>query len=548
VENADASDTMGIYRGRQDSTTYSLSETVQWGRTYYWRIDEYNNDTTISTGWVWSFTIAEYLTVDDFEDYNDYTPDRIWQSWRDGFGFSDPPPGYGGNGTGSQVGNDNTPFTEQTTVHSDQQAMTFRYTNNGSTGKALYSEAQREWAVPQDWTRKGVKALTLWFYGDAANSAEPLYVGLQDSLGIRKDVPHENPNAALVGRWQEWNIDLEEFANAGVNLASVKTMYIGVGNRTSPRMGGTGRLYFDDIRLYRPRCMASLLKPDADLDENCVVDYDDILILGERWLDTGLMVVPASPGSAGLVGHWKLDDGFGATAADSSGNASNGTVYGDPQWVAGHDGGALWFDGTNDYVELPIGWLISSLTNSTFATWVDFSNAGGGWQRIFDFGNDTTSYMFLTPRMGVDGAMRFGITIESGGAPEQVATAPGTLPSGWHHVAVTINADQDTITVYLDGSAAAQNAEATLNPSDLGATAYNWLGRSQYEADAYYTGLIDDFRIYSRALTQAEVAWLAGRTSAFSVEQDLDRNGTVDFKDYAILADAWLDELLWPQP
>jgi len=208
----------------------------------------------------------------------------------------------------------------------------------------------------------------------------------------------------------------------------------------------------------------------------------------------------------------------------------------------------LWFDGTNDYVELPIGWVISSLSNSTFATWADFSNAGGGWQRIFDFGNDTTTYMFLTPRMGTGGAMRFGITTQGGGAAEQVVTAASTLARGWHHVAVTINANQDTITLYLDGSVAAQNTAATLTPSDLGMTAFNWLGRSQYEADAYYTGLIDDFRIYSRALSQAEVAWLAGRTSPFWIDEDLYQDGTIDFKDFAVLADSWLDEQFWPQP
>ena len=100
----------------------------------------------------------------------------------------------------------------------------------------------------------------------------------------------------------------------------------------------------------------------------------------------------------GLVAHWKFDDGEGTTAQDSSGNGHHGALIGDPQWAPGHLRGALEFDGTDDYVDLPIGSLISSLTNSTFATWVDFSNEGGAWQRIFDFGTGTTFYMFLTPR------------------------------------------------------------------------------------------------------------------------------------------------------
>jgi hypothetical protein len=151
-----------------------------------------------------------------------------------------------------------------------------------------------------------------------------------------------------------------------------------------------------------------------------------------------LVLSVAGNTSANLVAHWNFDDGTGSTAQDSSGNGNHGTLFGNPQWTTGHLGGALDFDGNGDYVDLPISSLLSSLTNSTFATWVDFSNAGGAWQRIFDFGIDTTYNMFLTPRIGTDGTMRFAITISSYNNEDQT-TAPGTLPSGWHHVAVTLD-------------------------------------------------------------------------------------------------------------
>jgi hypothetical protein len=546
VQAADTSDTTGVYRGRQDPNTYNLTEALQWGKTYYWRIDEYNTDATVGKGRVWSFTVADYLIVDDFEGYTGDLGNRIFQIWRDGWGFTEPAPGYPGNGSGSAVGTDTAPWVERAIVHGGIQSMPFAYDNSGATGKARYSETQREWASPQDWTRKGVKALTLWFYGDAGNSAAPLYAAVEDSLGNSKTVTNPDPDAVLSSPWQEWNIDLAQFSGAGVNLSSVKRMYIGVGNKTAPQTGGTGKMYFDDIRLYPARCIPSLAKPAADLNDDCIVNYEDIGILTERWLETGLVVTPVQPASANLIGHWKLDDGFGTTAVDSSVNSNNGTLVGDTQWVAGHDGGALRFDGTDDYVELPIGSLIGSLSNCTFAIWASFPNAGGAWQRIFDFGTGETAYMFLSPRIGTAGEMRFAITVEGGGAPEQMATAPSTLPSGWHHVAVTIDADKDTITLYLDGSVVAQNAQVTLSPSDLGVTTNNWLGRSQYIADAGYTGLLDEFRIYRRALSEAEVAWLAGRTAPFSIPADMHRDGVIDFKDYAELADSWLEELLWP--
>jgi hypothetical protein len=208
--------------------------------------------------------------------------------------------------------------------------------------------------------------------------------------------------------------------------------------------------------------------------------------------------------SANLVAHWKFDDGSGATAQDSSGNGYDGTLVGEPTWVAGQIDGALEFDGSNDYVDLPIGSLISSLTNSTFAIWVDFSNAGGAWQRIFDFGTDTTVNMFLTPRMGTNSTMRFAITINGNGDEDQT-TAPATLPSGWHYVALTINADEKVHSLYLDGELAARNATARHTPSTLGETTQNWLGRSQYAADGYFDGRLDDFRIYDRVLTPKQI-------------------------------------------
>ena len=115
----------------------------------------------------------------------------------------------------------------------------------------------------------------------------------------------------------------------------------------------------------------------------------------------------------------------------------------------------------NDYVELPIGSLISELTNCTFTIWVDFSNAGGNWQRIFDFGSGTGVNMFLTPRTGNNGPMRFAITI-GGNAPgaEDQTTAPATLPSSWHHVAVVIDPDNTTHLLYIDGEVVAENTAA----------------------------------------------------------------------------------------
>jgi len=114
-----------------------------------------------------------------------------------------------------------------------------------------YSEAELTLTYPRDWTENGVSTLMIWFRGNSDNAAELLYVVLN---GIAV-VTHDNPNAAQIDEWTEWNIDLSAtggFADQGVNLVNVNTIALGFGNRNNPQAGGSGTVYFDDIRLYRP--------------------------------------------------------------------------------------------------------------------------------------------------------------------------------------------------------------------------------------------------------------------------------------------------------
>jgi len=241
VGGADASDTTDIYRGRQSATSYTPPEPLGWGSgPYYWRIDEYNSDATISTGKLWSFSVADYLLVDDFEDYNDYPPDEIWSTWTDG---------YGTTTNGSTIGypdpdwNAGEHYVETTIVHGGGQSMPYFFDNN-----LKFSEASRPLVSVRDWTKEGVGVLSLWFYGDASNAAERMYVALNGSVLVN----HGNPNAAQIGAWTEWTIDLQEFAAQGVNLANVNTITIGFGDKNNLQAGGSGVVFFDDIRLYRP--------------------------------------------------------------------------------------------------------------------------------------------------------------------------------------------------------------------------------------------------------------------------------------------------------
>ena len=173
--------TAGIYRGRQEQTTFDLTEPLQWKQTYYWRVDEIAADATVAKGRLWSFSVADYLIVDSFESHTDDSPNRVFQTWVDGVGFSADeffPDDNPGNGTGAAVGHDiwsegttHTSIMETSLVHGGRQSMPLYYDNSKADTK-YKSEAERTWAVAQDWTVGGVNALQLYFRGNPVDFSE----------------------------------------------------------------------------------------------------------------------------------------------------------------------------------------------------------------------------------------------------------------------------------------------------------------------------------------------------------------------------------------
>ena len=215
---------------------------LTWYTNYYWRVDEVNNVHPDSPwkGPVWTFTTADFIVVDDFESYNDLDPNdpesnRIFLTWMDG---------YEQPTNGSLVGYDVPPFCEQSIVHGGRQSMPLFYDNSSP---ANYSEATLPLTYPRDWTEEGVNTLTIWIRGNSGNDAEPMYVALNGSAVVFYD----NPDAAKMTAWTQWNIKLQVFADQGVDLANVDTIAIGFGDKNNPQAGGSGMVFIDDIRLYR---------------------------------------------------------------------------------------------------------------------------------------------------------------------------------------------------------------------------------------------------------------------------------------------------------
>jgi hypothetical protein len=540
--------------------------TLELGRTYYWKVNEVNEAETPTTwqGDLWSFATPEYFVVEDVEDYNDYPPHRAFDTWSDGFYVST---------NGSQVGYDSAPYMESDIVHGGSQSMPFLYDN---TTSVAYSEADAnipDLGIHSDWTYAGVKALTLYFYGDPDNTVgatERMYVKLN---GVK--LPYDGDMADIKqASWHEWNVDLASFS--GVNLQNVTKIGIGLDRGTGP--GGKGTLILDDIRLYPSRCVPSRAKPAADLNNDCQVDFADLQMVMDNWLISTYGVVPADPGTGNLIGHWKFDEGSGATTQDSSGQGNHGGLDGGVTWTTGQPGfgSALSFDGVDNYVYCaeragagpgiyPATLMPSTFTISCWAKVDTFAYFGALVGNGEDTGSDECGFFLYNYGWVGENGQDFGLSIKTGAGGMVYVETPNIYETDtWYHVAATY--DGSNANVYVNGALAA-------GPVDVGGP-MQWLSENsgnypeRFSIGAYIDsdeeywvdGTIDEVRYYKTALSHGQVGWLAGETAPYSQPihmlltptqpainmYDGDAIPVIDLKDFAALAQMWLDQQLWP--
>jgi hypothetical protein len=247
--------------------SYSLNA-LDVGKTYSWRIDEVNQDASppLWQGDVWSFSTAEYLVIDDFESYTNDSPNRLFQTWIDGIGFSGDdffPTDNPGNNTGSAVGHDiwtvGTTYrtiAETSIIHGGRQSMPLYYDNSSFA----CSEAERTWKTPQNWTTNGADTLNLYFRGTPIGFLElsPTHI-LMNGMGsdiysaadqgrfVYKQLTGNGTIIARVDRLDNTN----EWAKVGVMIRntldpSSTWAYVlwagtyGVRFQTRPTLGGAG--------------------------------------------------------------------------------------------------------------------------------------------------------------------------------------------------------------------------------------------------------------------------------------------------------------------
>ena len=232
--------------------------------------------------------------------------------------------------------------------------------------------------------------------------------------------------------------------------------------------------------------------------------------------------VEASPlNEPTLIARWNFEDNLYDDTPNMMDVAANGTV----RYVADTIAGNKCLNLAYQYVQLP--YEIAATDELTFAAWINWRATSSAWQRIFDFGNDTDHYMFLTPYNSYTNKMRFAI---KNGGDEQFLDCSSKLAGiQWKHVVLTIG--KDSTNIYIDGKLAAKTTGITIKPSDI-RPMLNYLGRSQFNADSNISAYYDDVRIYNYALNADEVKEVM--TGKLTKIESVEASGVRNDKVYSI--------------
>ncbi|MHC4171436.1 MAG: discoidin domain-containing protein [Planctomycetota bacterium] len=324
---------------------------LQLGETYYWKVNEVNEtaEPSIWEGDIWTFSIQEYLVVDDFESYNDLDPgdpesNRIFNAWIDGYEVPT---------NGSLVGYDVLPFAEQTIVHGGRQSMPFHYGQDN----AANSEATLTFASTQDWTRAGAATLVLYFYGEPSNTGGQLYVKINGTKVI-------HTGAIAQPYWKQWNIDL---VSVGADLQNVTSMSIGVDGA-----GSSGLLYIDDILLYKeaPGMASEQIWIEAESANTITLPME--VFTGDA--ASGGQFIGTRNGIGGS------DDNPPADGIASYSFTVAGGTYKIQLRVNGNDGNSLWvrIPGATTNIKIhESGWVLNGTPGENYWNWDDVTSRDG---------------------------------------------------------------------------------------------------------------------------------------------------------------------------
>jgi hypothetical protein len=538
---------------------------LEFSTTYYWRVDEMNK-VDISgepnvwfKGAVWSFTVPAFISVENFDAYGDDT--ELHANWDPNFA---PDCAYG--------------FGQGGWVYDDGGGMRYTYDNTGTT-YYYFSELRRDFgASGMDWSTGSAselpKALALSYRGQLDNSINPtydrMYIGVEDTAGHQYFINNSDPDAQLNPAWQQWNIALSQFSSHGVDLLHVRYLYLGFGqhcNLYGPA-GGTGTVWFEDVRLYPSRCLPDL-GPVADLTGDCTVDLADAAFMFNQWLntDSDIVISPIQQPAAPVL-LYEFADGSGTNVTDSAGTY-NGTLRVASGWQAGggFDGGAcLALDGTDQSIMIPPTVISDNVnTDMTISTWIKVDPANfpqsqtwvpfvraaaisGEPNSGFDIWLPTPS----APLFPSGPAVHFRFTATpADDLAECYGLGESAFTGRWHHYAFVKKGSTGFIGIYHNGQPLCPPNTDDVNVAQIIVESIT-LGNFGWFAGGW-AGSIDDLRIYDYGLSEAEIGYLATNGTGnlhLPLETPADMYKStppiINFKDLAVLAQNWMVQQYFP--
>ncbi|MHC4478349.1 MAG: LamG domain-containing protein, partial [Planctomycetota bacterium] len=392
-----------------------------------------------------------------------------------------------------------------------------------------------------------------------ANDTEELYVALDgsyDEIRYTDDAGQDN-NDLKLAEWTEWNIPLSDFT---VDTTAATRLHIGFGDSdNTSTVGGDGVVFIDDIRLYPPRCVPEIRPFAEDLsgpygEKDCTIDYYDVAAIADQWLRTDACLPTLLP-SPGPVAHWQFEEGDSNSVSDSA-NAHHGVAEGDYDWVQGKIGNwAMEFSGGR--VLVPDHAQLRPQNAVSATAWVFVSETQDESNRVVVKGADN----YETYALQVDGDDEASLIIRDsdpcGPTNYNVAT-DDIYFNEWMHLAGVVNGDANTLSIYVNGQLAESVNDA--NFMDKGLTLSQdtndlAIGNRSDSFNRSLDAVVDDTRIYDRALTDAEVAWIATEGSGYwSLEspanlynQEPAGSKAINIRDLAMVLEVWLQQRLWPQ-
>jgi hypothetical protein len=552
---------------------------LQFETTYYWRVDEVNSLGIPYPGDLWTFTITDHINIDDFDDYlASYLLDDIWK-------------GYSYNETAAEIKLGTSIF------YGGTQSMEFGYRNEYSDD-LYYSEAEADIAdleIGPDWTTGGAEAVVIHFYGllnNVADANNQMYFAVEDTDSNIAVITYPDVTALQEAEWHEWNISLQEFEDAGVDVTDIEKVYIGFGDRsiypkpTGPVTAPQSFVYFDELEAWPRKCAPQASFSYGDLNGDCIVDSCDVAEMVEDWLVSDYNTI----GFDGEFWYFPLEGEPNYDECWVEGRTGEAGDFG-LEFGYEHERDLNEWPISDDFVAVPPLDLYSNIM--TITAWVKIHGLQRDDAAIFycDGVHDDPIWLGDTVAgfnigIGTDNSLGYMWPTARGGTWQWDPAVPVLPDREWAFCAMVVDPDDGVIyfklpegdLVYDKNLGQGHLIAKWETPATLGM--HKWRN---------FDGVMDDVRIFKDSLSYEEILWLATDGEAeFSEDpglpfiwykfdegtglmvEDFGEGGIVyhpnpskanlyedqdeepvyqryvNFKDYSILADNWLRDLTFP--